>query len=111
MHFQGLNKRVELEGNGFFYMYTVELAEYYLNSVEANVHDHRKVISKDSAIRQTSGRKQCLKASCLSFGDDIFHLKLLHGTADGFLSNYIWVESELVALLLEALQNCRKGQA
>lgn len=94
----------------FFYMYGTELAGYFLNTMEANVHDHGNIVSKDSAIRQISGRQDCLKASHLSFGDDIFHLQLLHGTVDGFLSNCILVQSELVSLLLGASQNCRKGQ-
>ena len=72
-----------------FYMYGTELAGYYLNTMVANVHDHGNVVSKDSAIRQISGRKHCLQASHLSFGDGIFHLQLLHGTADGFLNTCI----------------------
>lgn len=70
-------------------MYAMELVEYYLNTVEANVHDHRKVISKYSAIRQTPRRTHCLKASHLSFGDGIFHFMLPRGIADGFLISCI----------------------
>lgn len=73
----------------FFYMYGMELAGYYLNTMEANVNDHGNIVSKDSAIRQISGRMHYLKASHLSFRDDIFHLQLLHGTVHGFLSNCI----------------------
>lgn len=72
-----------------FYMYGTELAGYYLNTMEANVHDHGNVVSKDSAIRQISGRKHRLQASHLSFGDGIFHLQLLRGTVDGFLNSCI----------------------
>jgi len=77
-------------------MYGTELAGCYLNSMEPNVHDRGNIVSKDSAIRQIFGRRHCLKASHLSFGDDIFCLKLLHSTVDGFLSNSVSAESELV---------------
>ena len=70
-------------------MYGTEVARYYLNTMEANTHGHGNTVSKDSAIRQTSGRRHCLKASHLSFGDFLFHLQLVHGTVDGFLSNCV----------------------
>lgn len=56
------------------------------------------VVPKVSAIRHVSGDKHCLKASHLSFGDGFFHLQLLHGAVDGFLSSCIWAESELVSV-------------
>lgn len=75
--------------------------------MEANVHDHRNAVSKDSAIeylRKSSVWKQTL-------GEYIFHLQLLHDTADGFLSSFMCFESDLASLLLQPLQSSREAQS
>lgn len=54
MCFQGLDRGVELGGDvwvwGFFYVYGKKVVGVNLNDVEVNVHDHRNIISKGSAI-------------------------------------------------------------
>lgn len=49
MRFYGQNSGVELEGIAFC-TYGIELPGCYLNTMEANVHDHGNVVSKDSII-------------------------------------------------------------
>lgn len=98
MSFQWLNRGVELEGNVFPVCILQNLQSINWIPWKQMFMTMGNVVPKVSAIRHVSGRRHCLKASYLSFGDGIFHLQLLHATVDGFLSSCIWAESELVSV-------------